>query len=199
MTTWPGNPEAIVGRLDVGQQPSRPSVHQRRVAITRASCSSSASVGRPAMRRMRSTIFASCAASRRLRANRQRVRADRQDQRRRLVGRVCRLAGRLAAGSGRWVADLQRWWRRSRAGRVGQPRRGDRRCRNGRRQCGWHRQATGETARRADACVVIPTVEPSRVTPHTEGLAAVVWHLLVSHPALRTQPTKWESLRGSMT
>ena len=57
----------------------------------------------------------------------------------------------------------------------------------------------GETARRADACVVIPTVESSRVTPHTEGLAAVVWHLLVSHPALQTQPTKWESLRGSMT
>ncbi len=63
--------------------------------------------------------------------------------------------------------------------------------------CGIVGRDGGETARRADACVVIPTVEPSRVTPHTEGLAAVVWHLLVSHPALQTQPTKWESIRGS--
>ncbi|MEZ5380783.1 MAG: SIS domain-containing protein [Microthrixaceae bacterium] len=63
--------------------------------------------------------------------------------------------------------------------------------------CGIVGRDGGETARRADACVVIPTVEASRVTPHTEGLAAVVWHLLVSHPALQTQATKWESLRGS--
>ena len=63
--------------------------------------------------------------------------------------------------------------------------------------CGIVGRDGGETARRADACVVIPTVEPSRITPHTEGLAAVVWHLLVSHPALQTQPTKWESIRGS--
>jgi D-sedoheptulose 7-phosphate isomerase len=55
----------------------------------------------------------------------------------------------------------------------------------------------GETARRADACVIIPTVEDARVTPHTEGMAAVVWHLLVSHPKLQTRATKWESLRGS--
>jgi D-sedoheptulose 7-phosphate isomerase len=47
----------------------------------------------------------------------------------------------------------------------------------------------------ADACVIIPTVQPARVTPHTEGLAAVVWHLLVSHPKLKAAGTKWESLK----
>jgi D-sedoheptulose 7-phosphate isomerase len=52
----------------------------------------------------------------------------------------------------------------------------------------------GSTAKMADACVVIPTVSAERVTPHTEGLCAVVWHLLVSHPALQTQATKWESV-----
>ena len=51
----------------------------------------------------------------------------------------------------------------------------------------------GATRRLADACVLVPTVEPSRVTPHTEGTCAVVWHLLVSHPALQVAPTKWES------
>jgi D-sedoheptulose 7-phosphate isomerase len=54
----------------------------------------------------------------------------------------------------------------------------------------------GFTAQMADACVVIPPLYPERVTPHTEGLCAVVWHLLVSHPALKTQTTKWESAAG---
>jgi D-sedoheptulose 7-phosphate isomerase len=49
----------------------------------------------------------------------------------------------------------------------------------------------GFTAEAADACVVIPPLYPDRVTPHTEGLCAVVWHLLVSHPALKTAATKW--------
>ena len=49
----------------------------------------------------------------------------------------------------------------------------------------------GYTKEVADACVVIPTVAASRVTPHTEGLCAVVWHLLVSHPSLQRSPTKW--------
>jgi D-sedoheptulose 7-phosphate isomerase len=53
----------------------------------------------------------------------------------------------------------------------------------------------GFTKREADACVVIPTAVDERVTPHTEGLCAVVWHLLVSHPALQAQTGKWESLR----
>jgi D-sedoheptulose 7-phosphate isomerase len=53
----------------------------------------------------------------------------------------------------------------------------------------------GATKRSADACVVIPTVHPDRVTPHTEGFAAVVWHLLVSHPRLQKAATKWESTK----
>jgi D-sedoheptulose 7-phosphate isomerase len=53
----------------------------------------------------------------------------------------------------------------------------------------------GYTAKVADLCVVIPTVNPEAVTPHSEAFQAVVWHLLVSHPALKTRPTKWESLK----
>jgi D-sedoheptulose 7-phosphate isomerase len=51
----------------------------------------------------------------------------------------------------------------------------------------------GYTAQVADACVVIPTVNADTVTPHTEAFQAVVWHLLVSHPALKAAQTKWES------
>jgi D-sedoheptulose 7-phosphate isomerase len=53
----------------------------------------------------------------------------------------------------------------------------------------------GYTRQVADACVVIPTVAADRITPHTEGLCAVVWHLLVSHPKLQRTATKWESVR----
>lgn len=53
----------------------------------------------------------------------------------------------------------------------------------------------GYTARVADACVIIPTVNPESITPHTEAFQAVVWHLLVSHPDLKEAPTKWESTR----
>lgn len=53
----------------------------------------------------------------------------------------------------------------------------------------------GHTKKTADECVLIPVVSPDRITPHTEGLCAVVWHLLVSHPALKTAATKWESVR----
>ena len=51
----------------------------------------------------------------------------------------------------------------------------------------------GHTKRVADACVLVPVIHPDRTTPHTEGFAAVVWHLLVSHPALQRSATKWES------
>ncbi len=51
----------------------------------------------------------------------------------------------------------------------------------------------GYSAKVATACVIIPPRFPEHVTPLTEGLAAVVWHLLVSHPALAAAPTKWES------
>jgi D-sedoheptulose 7-phosphate isomerase len=51
----------------------------------------------------------------------------------------------------------------------------------------------GYTALVADACVIVPTVNPDNVTPHAEAFQAVVWHLLVSHPALKAARTKWES------
>ena len=53
----------------------------------------------------------------------------------------------------------------------------------------------GYTKKVAEVCVVIPTASADRITPHTEGLCAVVWHLLVSHPALKVAQTKWESVR----
>lgn len=53
----------------------------------------------------------------------------------------------------------------------------------------------GYVQRTADVSVLVPTVNEERVTAHTEGMCAVVWHLLVSHPALRAATPKWESLR----
>ncbi len=52
----------------------------------------------------------------------------------------------------------------------------------------------GFTAQAADACVVIPTVNPQHTTPHAEAFQGVVWHLLVSHPRLKAATTKWESV-----
>jgi D-sedoheptulose 7-phosphate isomerase len=52
----------------------------------------------------------------------------------------------------------------------------------------------GYTAQVADAVVIVPTVSPAHVTPHTEAFQAVVWHLLVSHPKLKAAQTKWESV-----
>jgi D-sedoheptulose 7-phosphate isomerase len=51
----------------------------------------------------------------------------------------------------------------------------------------------GYTAQVADACVIIPTVNSENITPHSEAFQAVVWHLLVSHPKLKANQTKWES------
>lgn len=51
----------------------------------------------------------------------------------------------------------------------------------------------GYTAQHADACVIIPTVDANHITPHTEAFQALVWHLLVSHPVLQINTTKWES------
>lgn len=53
----------------------------------------------------------------------------------------------------------------------------------------------GYTAKVADACVIIPTVNSETITPHSEAMQAVVWHLLVSHPKLKAHQTKWESTR----
>ena len=52
----------------------------------------------------------------------------------------------------------------------------------------------GYTAKVADACVIVPTANPDNVTPHSEAFQAVVWHLLVSHPKLKANQTKWESV-----
>ncbi|MFQ5827704.1 MAG: SIS domain-containing protein [Candidatus Methylomirabilia bacterium] len=62
--------------------------------------------------------------------------------------------------------------------------------------CGIVGRDGGYTAKVADACVIIPTVNPESVTPHTESFQPMIWHLLVSHPALQASPMKWESLRG---
>jgi D-sedoheptulose 7-phosphate isomerase len=52
----------------------------------------------------------------------------------------------------------------------------------------------GYTAKLAHACVIVPTVNPAHVTPHSEAFQAIIWHLLVSHPELQSQKTRWESL-----
>ncbi|HZY83900.1 MAG TPA: SIS domain-containing protein [Gemmataceae bacterium] len=59
--------------------------------------------------------------------------------------------------------------------------------------CGIVGRNGGYTAKVADACVIVPTVNPATVTPHAEAFQGVVWHLMVSHPALRAVETKWES------
>ncbi len=61
--------------------------------------------------------------------------------------------------------------------------------------CGVVGRDGGYTAKVADACVIIPVVNSHTVTPHTESLQALVWHLLVSHPALQAFPMKWQSVR----
>ena len=53
----------------------------------------------------------------------------------------------------------------------------------------------GHTAKEADACIIVPTVNPTHVTPQSEAFQAVVWHLFVSHPKLKTGLTKWESTK----
>jgi D-sedoheptulose 7-phosphate isomerase len=53
----------------------------------------------------------------------------------------------------------------------------------------------GYTAKSATACVIVPTVNPDHVTPHSEAFQAVVWHLFVSHPKLKIGKTKWESTK----
>lgn len=56
----------------------------------------------------------------------------------------------------------------------------------------------GFTREVATECIVIPALAPERITPHTEGLCAVLWHLLVSHPLLQRAATKWESVSSAM-
>ncbi len=49
----------------------------------------------------------------------------------------------------------------------------------------------GYTAQNADVCLVVPTVNPGTITPHSESFQTVIWHLMVSHPKLKSNPTKW--------
>jgi len=63
----------------------------------------------------------------------------------------------------------------------------------GARICGVVGRDGGFTARVADACIIVPVVNPETITPHTESFQAVIWHLLVSHPKLRVAEMKWES------
>ena len=53
----------------------------------------------------------------------------------------------------------------------------------------------GYTAQVADVAIIVPTVNPATITPHSEAFQAVVWHLFVSHPALKVKETKWESTK----
>jgi D-sedoheptulose 7-phosphate isomerase len=52
-------------------------------------------------------------------------------------------------------------------------------------------RGTGHTAKHGDIVVVVPAVDPALITPHSEAFQAVVWHCLVSHPALQVKKTKW--------
>ena len=61
--------------------------------------------------------------------------------------------------------------------------------------CGIVGRTGGYTAQIADACVVVPTINAATVTPHAEAFQAVIWHLIVSHPAVRVAEMKWESVR----
>ena len=61
--------------------------------------------------------------------------------------------------------------------------------------CGIVGRDGGYTARMADACIIVPTVNSSTVTPHTESFQAVLWHLLVSHPEIAAYEMKWESVK----
>ena len=69
-------------------------------------------------------------------------------------------------------------------------------CRRGMKVFGIVGRDGGHTKRMGDHVIVIPTVEARLVTPYTEAFQAVVWHCLVSHPALQRQATKWESVES---
>ena len=60
--------------------------------------------------------------------------------------------------------------------------------------CGVVGRDGGFTAQVADACVIVPVVNPFTITPHTESFQALIWHLLVSHPKLKATEMKWESV-----
>ena len=61
--------------------------------------------------------------------------------------------------------------------------------------CGIVGKDGGYTAKVADACIIVPTVNKDNITPHSEAFQAVIWHLIVSHPSLKVNQTKWESTK----
>jgi D-sedoheptulose 7-phosphate isomerase len=63
--------------------------------------------------------------------------------------------------------------------------------------CGIVGRDGGFTAQVADACILVPVVNPSTITPHTESFQAMIWHLLVSHPKLKAAEMKWESVQSA--
>ena len=65
--------------------------------------------------------------------------------------------------------------------------------------CGVVGRDGGFTARVSDSCVIVPIVNPQTVTPHTESFQAVLWHLLVSHPRLKSTEMKWEMTSATPT
>ncbi len=65
--------------------------------------------------------------------------------------------------------------------------------------CGVVGRDGGFTRQVADGCALVPTVNPANITPHTEAFQALIWHLLVSHPKLKTAEMKWESLQPQVT
>ena len=54
----------------------------------------------------------------------------------------------------------------------------------------------GFTAKKANECIIIPTINDKHITPHSESFQALIWHLIVSHPKLKKNNTKWESIRN---
>ncbi len=64
--------------------------------------------------------------------------------------------------------------------------------------CGIVGRDGGATAKMATACVLVPVVNSAHITPHSEAFQAVVWHLMVSHPALKAAPTAWESKESNV-
>lgn len=65
----------------------------------------------------------------------------------------------------------------------------------GSRICGIVGRDGGYTAKVADVCIIVPTINSETVTPHTEAFQAVIWHLLVSHPEISVSKMKWESVK----
>jgi D-sedoheptulose 7-phosphate isomerase len=68
-------------------------------------------------------------------------------------------------------------------------------CQIGATICGIVGRDGGFTSKVADACVIIPMINPETVTPHAEAFQALIWHLMVSHPRLKVSEMKWESIK----